>query len=237
MNPKYLSDPQQALKETFAQVQKALEAANAQSPGLLSASGTTATVALHRNNTIYLSYLGDSRAVYYLPQKTTGTSRYSSSGTMTSESSFMATADHTPDRPAEHARIESLGGEIKRPYKDSPWRLYRKGNNEPGIAMSRAFGDLDARSCGLSCEPEIAVIEEVLPSEDKEKYEGILLIASDGVWSELTNEEVGIIVRDGEKGAIDAVTKEIVRLSSEKWKKDCEGVVDDITIIAYRVGL
>jgi len=49
--------------------------------------------------------------------------------------------------------------------------------------MARSFGDLVAASVGVSPEPEISCFE--FTSEDK-----FIVIASDGVWEFLSNEDV-----------------------------------------------
>ena len=49
--------------------------------------------------------------------------------------------------------------------------------------MSRSLGDTIAHSVGCSCEPEIT--HTILGIKDK-----IIVVASDGVWDFLTNQEV-----------------------------------------------
>lgn len=53
--------------------------------------------------------------------------------------------------------------------------------------MSRSIGDETAHSIGVSENPEILRYD--LKSEDK-----FIVIASDGVWEFLTNEDIGKIV-------------------------------------------
>lgn len=56
----------------------------------------------------------------------------------------------------------------------------------PGLAMSRSLGDKAGRDVGVISDPEI--FETILNEEDR-----FLIIASDGVWEFLTNEEVTTI--------------------------------------------
>lgn len=56
-------------------------------------------------------------------------------------------------------------------------------SNIPGLAMSRSIGDGLATSVGVIPDPEF--YERDLTPEDK-----FLVIASDGVWEFLTNEEI-----------------------------------------------
>ena len=53
--------------------------------------------------------------------------------------------------------------------------------------MSRAFGDTTARQVGVNAIPEIKMVE--LAQDDK-----IIVIASDGVWEFLENQQVANIV-------------------------------------------
>jgi len=59
--------------------------------------------------------------------------------------------------------------------------------NIPGLAMSRSFGDHAAAEVGVISEPEI--LEMNLIEDDK-----FIVIASDGVWEFLSNDEVVRII-------------------------------------------
>ena len=80
------------------------------------------------------------------------------------------------------------GGRIEA-FKDhngrlmGPMRVWHLNENIPGLAMSRSFGDHAAAEVGVIAEPEI--IEMNLTEEDK-----FIVIASDGVWEFLSNDEV-----------------------------------------------
>ena len=73
----------------------------------------------------------------------------------------------------------------------------------------------------------VEILELDLCKEDK-----FIVIASDGVWEFITNEEIARIVKpfyeakNAEKAA-EAVVKE----SYLRWKKEEEGIVDDITCV------
>jgi serine/threonine protein phosphatase PrpC len=57
----------------------------------------------------------------------------------------------------------------------------------PGLAMSRSIGDYIAHTVGVSTDPEVMKFE--LTPQDK-----FIIIASDGVWEFLSNEDVAKIV-------------------------------------------
>jgi serine/threonine protein phosphatase PrpC len=88
----------------------------------------------------------------------------------------------------ERERIISCNGRIdtfREPNGDpiGPARVWLKHENVPGLAMSRSIGDFVAASVGVSAEPEF--YETEITEDDK-----FLVIASDGVWEFISNEEV-----------------------------------------------
>ena len=107
-----------------------------------------------------------------------------------------------------------------------PKRVWLKNKQVPGLAMTRSIGDMAATSVGVIARPEITQFLN-LTQNDK-----ILVIASDGLWDRLTNQEIMQIIvqqyfknRDAE-GAVNHLTKESV----DRWQREW-GMVDDITIV------
>lgn len=94
----------------------------------------------------------------------------------------------------------------------------------PGLAMSRSIGDNVAHSIGVSPDPEVHKYN----LNESHKF---IVIASDGVWEFLTNEEVGKIVwpffRDN---APEQAGNAIVRAAAQKWREN-DSSIDDITCI------
>ena len=73
--------------------------------------------------------------------------------------------------------------------------------------MSRSLGDCIAHSVGCSCEPEMNQL--TLCSQDK-----IILLASDGIWEFLSNQQVGQIVTPYfEKDAPEAAANALVSVA------------------------
>ena len=56
--------------------------------------------------------------------------------------------------------------------------------------MTRSLGDLVAKTVGVTCQPEISI-----QSTNKAKA---IVMASDGLWDRLTNNDVALIVRQCE---------------------------------------
>lgn len=111
-------------------------------------SGTTCTIAVIdvTQNKLWIAHVGDSRGIICLCD----------SG---KHKAKELTVDHKPTLPQEKKRIDSRGGEVKKLEGDIPYRVFVRGKAFPGLAMSRALGDLIASSVGVSCEPEVAEFE------------------------------------------------------------------------------
>ena len=78
--------------------------------------------------------------------------------------------------------------------------------------MSRSLGDRVAHSVGVSCEAEIT--ECTLNEQSK-----IIIMASDGVWEFLSNEEVAnTVLPYFDKGAPEAAANALVKAAIQKWK-------------------
>lgn len=105
-----------------------------------------------------------------------------------------------------------------------PARVWLMHQDVPGLAMSRSLGDAVAGSVGVIAEPE--VLEFQLTPEDK-----FMVLASDGVFEFITNEEIVKIVvpywrLQDPMGACEALVKE----SHMRWTTE-EEVIDDITCV------
>lgn len=137
--------------------------------------------------------------------------------------------DHKPDDPEESKHILANNGRIDS-YRDQlgnqigPMRVWLKNEDIPGLAMSRSFGDAMAARVGVNAIPEIK--EFMLTPEDK-----VIVLASDGVWEFLENQEVANIVYPFflQKNA-EGAAEHLVRAAFKRWKRE-ESVIDDITCI------
>ena len=146
------------------------------------------------------------------------------------ERQWMAVAlsrDHKPDLPEEAKRILASGGRVLS-YSDEdglpagPARVWLRDEDIPGLAMSRSMGDCVAASVGVLPQPEILKIE--LSKDDK-----FILLASDGVFEFLTNEDVvKMVIPHWKIGDCDSALESIERESVALWQKE-EDVIDDIT--------
>ncbi|CAD8141030.1 unnamed protein product [Paramecium pentaurelia] len=180
-------------------------------------SGSTTVISLIVDDTIYTANVGDSRSIIC---------RQQSNGV---KSAISLSNDHKPDLPYERRRIEQSGGRVE-PYIDfdgsslGPARVWLKAEDIPGLAMSRSFGDKVAASCGVICEPEIL-------THKIQEGDLFMVLASDGVWEFLSNEQVidmiyPYYIQDEGNAACVRIVKESIKL----WKLN-DTVIDDITVV------
>lgn len=98
------------------------------------------------------------------------------------------TFDQKPELPEEKARIEALGGEVNQ-LKNSenqpigPFRVFNSGKRAPGISVSRALGDNELAKIGIIAEP-------IMSTHCVTQNDFFIVVASDGVWDVMDNEDV-----------------------------------------------
>lgn len=108
-----------------------------------------------------------------------------------------------------------------------PKRVWLKNKQVPGLAMTRSIGDLVAASVGVTSEPEIQIFKNMRPIDKA------IIIASDGIFDRLTNEEITQIVMNDQFYArrnADGAATYLMRESATRWQQE-QGMIDDITII------
>lgn len=132
---------------------------------------------------VKIANAGDSRALVLDVPTVNGSSAEEDN----SAAVLLASIDHKPDSDVERPRIEAAGGFVS---NDEPARL--DGN----LAVSRGFGDFEYKSDPnlreahqkVSCIPEIYEAKGL-------KTGSICVIACDGLWDVMKNEEVSEIIR------------------------------------------
>lgn len=176
-------------------------------------SGTTLSMAIVRGNTVTGVNIGDSRVILGKQE----------GGNLTFQD---ITFDHKPDSPAEKERILACGGRVFAvEYDDGidgPPRVWLGHMDIPGLAMSRSLGDVVAHSAGVISEPEFTEYEL------DEKTDKFLVVATDGLWEFVDNQETVEMV-DAQAGPTDAVDV-LVTEAATRWMHE-EQVIDDTTII------
>jgi len=134
----------------------------------LDRSGSTAVCVLLSPTHLYFINCGDSRAVL---------SRDGKVG--------FSTQDHKPCNPREKERIQNAGGSV----------MIQRVNGS--LAVSRALGDYDYKCVDgkgpteqlVSPEPEVCVLERAAEGDE------FVVLACDGIWDVMSNEELCEFVR------------------------------------------
>ena len=170
-------------------------------------SGST-VVLVHINPEKIISInCGDSRAILITKKK----------------SIISLTRDHKPELPDEKQRIEASGGRIDKIFGMGPYRVWFKDEDIPGLAMSRSIGDKLAHKVGVSDEPEVKEFYDVDPLA--------VIVASDGVWEFMSNDEVkNIVMNYAYSKDANACAKNIVEKARHVWI-DTGYAIDDITCV------
>ena len=181
-------------------------------------SGSTCVSVIYTPEKLIIPNIGDSRAVLgRLINKETNEYK-----------AIELSRDHKPTEKDEEKRIIENDGRIQPFIEDGefvgPQRVWIKGQEVPGLAMTRSFGDRVAATVGVISEPEIK--EYIFNPNDK-----FMIIASDGIWEFISSQECINIIKDfydndDLKGCCEFLYQE----SSKRWLKE-EEVIDDTTMI------
>ncbi|CAA0161186.1 unnamed protein product [Arabidopsis thaliana] len=175
-------------------------------------SGCTAVTIIKQGSNLYMGNIGDSRAIL---------------GSKDSNGSMIAvqlTVDLKPDLPREAERIKQCKGRVFA-LQDEPEvsRVWLPFDNAPGLAMARAFGDFCLKDYGVISIPEFS--HRVLTDRDQ-----FIVLASDGVWDVLSNEEVVEVVASATSRA--SAARLVVDSAVREWKlKYPTSKMDDCAVV------
>ena len=195
------------IKKSLQRAEKELSSNNIDA----SLSGSTSCMIFQLGNKLVISNIGDSRAILVKNKEV-----------------IAISLDQKPTDEEEKKRIERFGGEVKQLMENGkpvgPFRVFKKGMDFPGIAMSRSVGDTYSTSLGVICEPDIKEVE----IDDNVQF---IVIASDGVWEFLENKDVMEIVLPfyNSKDA-EGACKKLIEEATKRWTEKETGR-DDITCI------
>ncbi|XAR58900.1 Phosphoprotein phosphatase [Bertholletia excelsa] len=127
-------------------------------------------------------------------------------------------SDHRPSREDEKSRIETLGGYVD--FCHGLWRI------QGSLAVSRGIGDRHLKQW-VTAEPETKTIRIQSDSE-------FLILASDGLWDKVSNQEAVDIARPmcvgTEKPEPLSACRKLVALSASR------GSTDDISVMLIQLG-
>ncbi|KAM1353719.1 hypothetical protein ACFX2H_033168 [Malus domestica] len=177
-------------------------------------SGTTALSIVRQGELIFIANVGDSRAVLATTLD---------DGSLTP---VQLTVDFKPSLPQEAERIIQSNGRVFC-LEDEPGvqRVWQPDGETPGLAMSRAFGDYCLKDFGLISVPEVS--HRNITSKDQ-----FVVLATDGVWDVVSNQEAVQIV--GSTADRAKAAKLLVECAAQAWKRKRRGIaMDDISAICF----
>ncbi|KAH7281939.1 hypothetical protein KP509_35G004400 [Ceratopteris richardii] len=175
-------------------------------------SGTTAVTLVKQGNDLYIGNVGDSRAVLAMT---------------TDENSLMPlqlTIDLKPNLRNEAERIRRFKGRVFALRNEpSVKRVWLPNLDAPGLAMARSLGDYCLKKFGVISDPVITYRK--LSARDR-----FIVLASDGVWDVLSNEQVVQIVASVSDKRLAA--EAVVEAARRAWKLlRPQSRVDDCTAV------
>ncbi|KAG0443337.1 hypothetical protein HPB47_015030 [Ixodes persulcatus] len=163
-------------------------------------SGSTAVCALVSPSHLYFANCGDSRAVL-----------------CRAGAPAFSTRDHKPINPGEKERIQRAGGSV----------MIQRVNGS--LAVSRALGDFEYKQVAgrgpceqlVSPEPEVTVRPRELATDE------FMVLACDGIWDVLSNEELCQFVRHQLllTDSLEAVCSAVIDICLYRGSKDNMSIV------------
>ncbi|KAG8099646.1 hypothetical protein GUJ93_ZPchr0013g36654 [Zizania palustris] len=209
-----LDMPAAAWRKAFARAYKEMDKDLRSHPTLdCFCSGSTAVTVLKLGSNLYMANIGDSRAVL-------GSMEATGDGIV----AVQLTVDLKPDVPSEAERIKKCRGRVFA-LQDEPEvpRVWLPYDDAPGLAMARAFGDFCLKDYGVISVPEFFHLS--LTETDQ-----FVILASDGVWDVLSNQEAVDIVSSSPTRS--KAAKSLVEAATREWKtKYPTSRIDDCAVI------
>ncbi|KAK9141953.1 hypothetical protein Syun_011353 [Stephania yunnanensis] len=176
-------------------------------------SGSTAVTIILQGEDLVIANLGDSRAIL---------------GTMSQTDGLVAlqlTTDLTPDLPHEAERIKMSSGRVFALENEAHiQRVWLPNEEVPGLAMTRSFGDFLLKDYGVIAIPQMS-------HRRMTKNDQFVVLATDGVWNVLSNDEVASIVWSAPREDV-AAAQAVVDAAVAAWKSKfpCSNM-DDCTAV------
>lgn len=202
-----------ALKESFLKAYKAMDRELRIHANIdCFCSGTTAVTLVKKGQDLVIGNVGDSRAVL------------ATRDDKNSLTAVQLTVDLKPNLPEEAERIRKCRGRVfALPDEPEVARVWLPNNDSPGLAMARAFGDFCLKDFGLISVPEVSCRRIT----DRDEF---VVLATDGIWDVLSNQEVVGIVDSCPTRKIAART--LVESAVKAWRsKYPTSKVDDCAVV------
>lgn len=203
------------IKEFFKKIQKELKNQN---DFYCDNSGSTCLLLFKIDMRLIISNIGDSRLIL-IKENIIGSKIYSE----------QVTIDHKPNDFKEKQRILKMGGDVHQSINNEgsytgPFRIWEKGKDYPGLAISRSIGDFDSEKAGVISDPDIFIKEISFTTK-------ALVLGSDGLFDYMSNDEIANIVMKYYKlKNAEEACNNLYLEASKRFENNC-CARDDISII------
>jgi len=177
-------------------------------------SGTTLCLCAidHGTHEVYAASVGDSGCVL---------------SRATNDEPEFITHSHKPEDIEERRRIVERGGEVR------DGRVWMRGKEHPGLAMSRSIGDLVGHTCGVIHQPGVRHLTLEAKKRKSVQHRHLLICCSDGVWDFMEPDEAVKLIREMGPQRVSEATEALVAEARNRWLKEKNGAsTDDISAIA-----
>jgi protein phosphatase PTC2/3 len=174
--------------------------------------GSVAVMVTITEKLIIVANVGDSRCILVQTQKaddvddlSEATKKLSLEGgkdsgdsSLTRYVSIALSRDHKPSVPEEVNRIQNAGFEVLQETHmqgGQPVVYHKIGSGSSKVGFSRSFGDFEFKTnTGLSPEDQAVTAAPEVTLHSRCSEDAFVILACDGVWDVMTNEEVGSFV-------------------------------------------
>ncbi|KAL8267720.1 hypothetical protein R6Q59_001518 [Mikania micrantha] len=205
--------PELLWREAFLKSYKSMDKELKSHPNLdCFCSGSTAVTIVKQGSNLFMGSIGDSRAIM------------ASKDVNDTLVAVQLTVDLKPDLPREAERIKRCKGRVFA-LQDEPEvpRVWLPFDDAPGLAMARAFGDFCLKEYGVISIPEIS--HRLLTDRDQ-----FIVLASDGIWDVLSNEQVIEIISSAPTRS--SAARFLVDSAAREWKsKYPTSKMDDCAVV------
>lgn len=163
-------------------------------------SGTSVTVAIVKDNKIYIAHLGNTKAML-------GRRSQSKRSILL----YPLTSDHVPSVGLEKKRIYESGGEVRKLSNSNDDKVCVRGRVFPGLSITRSLGDEVGKLIGVISKPDI-VTYDLNPETDV-----FLLIGTDPFFSFLEDNEILNVLNFAGPSQVATSTEILARKAVHGW--------------------
>jgi serine/threonine protein phosphatase PrpC len=216
--PSFEEDMRESLTLAFERSHKDCVGLSLQDGWDIQASGTTALCCVFKGDKVWTAHAGDSRLAF---------------GSEKHKGLIYETGDHKPESPEEQKRINDCGGEVRSQTYPDGWtshRMFVRGQDYPGLCMSRTIGDEAVKAHGVIASPEVGELTLDLGENP------FVVLASDGVWEFMDSEfVVKAVAKKIQSDGPEKTVQKLQREAKKRWRQEEGDYCDDITSILVQL--